>query len=262
MKTTVPFAIPAFILWGMGFCMSVFADQPPSQSLIPSEYRLGIGLAAEYMNTDARFKIIPDETRLGQIGSTQSQVSKRLQVAFCGELGATIADHYYLGLLVNWRYSGAQNTSSAPIRGARFFSHEFKVNHYTDIMLKPAYKMTPCFMLYGLLGTSFVNWRHTTNQLDTAQGVKSAFTINKTNLGIGLGVGCEYLFKKQYALSIDYTYHFFPSTSENKMMSYFDTTGARPLHGFFGRNRTGNLVKKVQPSFGTIAVRFSMFFQL
>lgn len=259
--------IPLCILGEQGFCASILADQSqsPSQPWVPfsaSYYRIGVGLAGEYMNSDARLKVMPvDERALGQIGSAQSQVAKRLQVALCGELGVTLTNHYYLGLLVSWRHSGAQNLSSVPIRGARFFSHEFRINHYTDVMIKPGYQLTPRFMLYGLVGPSIANWRHTTSQLNATQGVVDTFKMDKVSLGAGLGLGCEYLFKKHYAVSVDYTYHFFGSSSKSQMISYLDTTGARPPV-IPPRLRTGILLKKVQPSFGTIAVRFTMFFRL
>ncbi|MBX9805771.1 MAG: porin family protein [Alphaproteobacteria bacterium] len=226
-----------------------------SDSLL-NQYRLGVGLGVEYVNASANLKIVPTGT-LENIGANQSQVGKNLQVAPCLEVGTTLAQDFYLGLIASWRYSGAKNTSRAPITPMYYFLNEFKLNSYIDVLLKPGYKVTPRSMVYGLIGPSFATWSHTTTLVGTGN---SPFKMHGRSLGLGLGVGFEYLFKENYALSFDYTYHFHRSTSRSQYVSYLVNYGGGlvPL----AVPHSGDLKKSVSPSYGTIAVRFTMFFNL
>jgi len=259
MKKPTCFVVPQFILWGT-ISMAAIAGQTQqsSQSAASSyfkQWRIGFGLAGEYIHSDTSLKTHPDYD-LGEIGSTQSQIGKKLQVSPFLELGVQIEKNYYLGLVLSWRYSGAKNISRVPIRQNNFFSHEFKINHYTDIMAKPGYKFTPCTMVYGLIGPTIANWNHTSNQL-LGENVVNKFAINKTSLGLGLGFGVEHAFEKKWVFSVDYTHHFLKTESTKQLMKYQEPVGPLVV-----RDRSGNLTKRVQPSYGVLAARFTIFFNL
>ena len=260
MKKAIYSALSLVILWE-NYCMAapVPASAGPSQVTSSSyfnEARIGFGLAGEYINAEANLKMEPAVT-LENIGSNQSQVAKKLQLAPCFEFGKIIGNNYYVGILFSWRYSGAKNTSRSPIKRFDYFSHEFKINHYTDIMIKPGFRITNRSMVYGLIGPSIANWTHTSNQFGENNAVVDRFETKKTSIGLGIGLGFEYLFEKNYALSFDYTHHFHKSESSNRFMKYQD----EDVLGlpFFAR---GNMKKKVQPSYGVLAARFTVFFNL
>ncbi len=260
MKKSVFSAVSLAVLWG-NHCMAVQVPNPsgqlqPTASSFFNGGRIGFGLAGEYVNTEANLKMQPAGT-LGNIGSNQSQVVKKLQLAPCFEVGSIITNNYYVGLLFSWRYSGAKDTSRSPIKTINYFSHEFKINHYTDIMIKPGYKITNRLMAYGLIGPSIANWTHTSNQFGENNAVVDRFETKKTSIGLGVGLGFEYLFENNYAVSADYTHHFHRSESSNHFMSFED----EPVLGF-PLTVKGNMNKKVQPSYGVIAIRFTKFFSL
>lgn len=258
MKTTTCLVASLSILWGTVNTAAI-AGQPEqfSQSPICSYFnqgRIGFGLAGEYIHSDTSLKTQPDRA-LGEIGSTQSQIGKKLQVSPFIELGVQIEKNYYLGLVLSWRYSGVKNTSRVPIRQNNFFSHEFKINHYTDIMVKPGYKFTPRTMAYGLIGPTIANWNHTSSQL-LGEDIVNKFTVDKTSLGLGLGFGFEHAFEEKFVFSVDYTHHFLKTESTKQLMNYQEVTA------FGNRDRSGNLTKRVQPSYGVLAARFTVFFNL
>ena len=247
------------IVWG-SFCIVAIADS--SQSFPPSLFnqtRIGFGLAGEYINAGANLKVKP--VRDGDpvtdlpsaMASNQSHLGRMLQIALCIELGRMIENDYYVGLHTSWRVSGVSNKSITPIRDAQFFSHEFKIDQYIDVLLKAGYKMTPRTMIYGLVGPTLAKWSHTTDEIrERGNRLVDRFRINRKSVGIGLGLGFEYLFREKYALSFDYTHHFHRSVAQTQYVTIMDGGG----------NRSGNLTKRVQPSYGVLAARFTIFFNL
>ena len=213
--------------------------------------RIGFGVAGEYISAGANVKVEPDEN-LPPIASTQSHIGKALQIAPCIELGITVASYYYLGLQASWRPSSIKNKLKAPVTLARYFTHEFKIDEYADLLLKSGYKITPRAMIYGLIGPTFAKWSYTTDHMNTIRLI-DRFRINRKSLGVGIGLGFEYIFRKKYALSFDYTYHFHRSVSDTSRITV-------PLGG--GNFYSGNLTRRVQPSYGVLAARFTVFFNL
>ncbi len=257
MKKAIYSAVSLVIFW-VSFCMVAIAEQ--SQSSVPplfNQMRIGFGLAGEYINGGAYLKIEPIGLGgLSGIQSNQSQVGRRLQLAPCIELGITIAKDYYLGLHVSWRSSGVTNKSRAPMKSSFSFLHEFKINQYTDILIKSGYKINPCSMIYGLVGASLAKWSHITGEFNRDQQLVDQFKIDRKSVGLSVGLGFEYLFRKKYAFSFDYTHHFYRPISKVQPMSYVET-GVFPAE-----LRSGNVLKVVQPSFGVFAIRFTKFFSL
>ena len=165
-------------------------------------------------------------------------------------------DDYYLGFLVNWRRTNASTASLTPLRGAYHFSHEFKLKSYTNAFIKFGYKPLRQVMLYGLVGPSVANWSHTTQQIsvDLVTQVSqtiSTFEMKEKTVGLGVGGGVEYLIQNKYALSFEYAFHAHRSKSASRRISYVD---------FGNRTRSGDLVKIVQPSYSTFAIRLTYFF--
>lgn len=248
-------------LFGAIFGMQVKASQPQLSAQIGAssffnQWRLGIGLAVEYLNMEAKLKAVPDPG-LEDIGTQQSQTGKHLQIAPCIEFGNTFANSYYLGLMVSWRYSGLKSDAKSLIEGAQYFQHQFKLNHYADILAKVGYKITPRAMLYGLIGPSITNWTHSSRQFKRDQDIAAEFKMNKTSVGLCLGVGVECYVHKNYVFSIDYTHHLHSPVSKSHSMSY-DTQDVL----FAVETHSGDLKKKIDLSYGTIAIRFTTFFSL
>jgi len=229
-------------------------------SYLSNQWRLGLGLAAEYLNMDAKVKIRPDPGMglLGNIASDQSQTGKHFQVAPCIEIGKTFSKDYYLGLLLSWRYSGLKSSSRSPIFQSFYFQNELSLTHYTDALIKAGYQFTPRSMIYGLIGPTLTQWRHTSNQMSDNTLINKLQT-NKTDVGLGFGIGFEYLFKKDYAFSIDFVHHLHRPASKNYFLSYSAPINAFPL--IIG-NFAGDVNKKIDLSFSTIAARFTTFFSL
>ncbi|MGV8949008.1 MAG: hypothetical protein ACOH2E_06580 [Candidatus Paracaedibacter sp.] len=257
MKKVVYSLVSPVIVWGC-FCMMIIADQTqlPSSSLF-NQARIGFGFAAEYINVGVNFKVKPVGSGLDNLPSTmgvnQSHIGRALQIAPCIELGAIIANCYYFGLHASWRSSSVVNKTTTPIRRSEYFLHEIRVDHYADLLLKTGYKLTPRMMIYSLVGPSLAKWHHTTDQLNERNNSSiDRFRIDKKSLGLGIGLGFEYLFKKKYAFSFDYTHHFHKSVSQTMNITIPD----------IGPRRSGDLLKTIQPSYGVLAARFTVFFNL
>jgi opacity protein-like surface antigen len=255
-----------FLLAWSTLVVNVMAAQPQlSSQAAPSsfsnQWRVGFGLAVEYLNVEAKLKLQPDrgleDPFAGQnIGNQQSQTGKHFQIAPCLELGNTFGNNYYLGLIASWRHSGLKSGASSAIISLQHFEHEFKLNYYANILIKAGYKVSPKIMVYGLIGPSIANWTHNSNQLEDNQNIVDKFKINKTSVGLGLGVGVEFYAQKDYAFSIDYTHHLHSSVSKSHSMSYLvQVVGGQNLN-------SGELKKKIDLSYGTIAIRFTKFFSL
>lgn len=238
-------------------CLPVFANQQPFLKPL-SSYRLGFGVAAELLSAEAKLKLQPQGT-LGQISSDYQHNTKKFQVAPTVEFGRTILDEYYLGLQISWRKSKAKSTAGSSVRGVSYtFAHEFKLKSYTDIFLKAGYKPSPQFMFYGLVGPSVSKWGYTTNLFYTnlkgePQSLVNTFKSRETSVGLGLGLGVEYLAKNKYALSLEYTHHLNRSKKSTFPMEYNEQRMGRPFL------RTGNITRSVQPSYSTIALRVTFF---
>lgn len=239
-------------------CSSIYNSINANQLSSPSNTffsRLGLGLACEYVNIEGDLKILAPQS-LGRIGSTQAQTAKRVQPAISIEYGIFLEHDFYLGVLASWRPMEARNASRTPGPDTIYFLQEFHINQYLDILAKPGVKLAPHSMLYGLIGPSFASWSHTTTvNLATRNGSSSllnAMKLDKKSIGLGLGFGIEHIFRKKYAISLDYCFHLHRATTKTKYITY--TTG--------GVNYSGDLNKIVKPSYSTIALRFTYFFNL
>lgn len=234
-----------------------------SRSSLFKQWRLGLGLALEYINSDAKTKVrpLPGTGNLNNFETDQSQTVKHFQVSPYIEMGKLISKDYYLGFLLSWRHSGAKSRSRSPIRESFFFEHELTIRHYTDILLKVGYNLNPCTMVYGLVGPSLTKWTHTSRQI-TGNTTLNKFLINKNDVGISAGIGFEYLFKKNYALSVDFIHHLHRPASKNQFISYNVPLAPLGAPGFLPGNYEGIVNKKIDLSFSTIAVRFTTFFSL
>ncbi len=233
--------------------LSAFASAEKSAPSIFSNGRLGIGLAGEYAKIEADLKV-RSPVSLGTFSSSQQQTCKKIQVAPSLELGTSIMNDYYLGFLVSWHYSNAHTTSQSPVRGAYYFSHQFKLRYYTDAFIKPGYKLTPKTMIYGMVGASIANWSHTSDMFSFDQITQitryiNTFKMRASTVGLGVGCGFEYLIQDKYALSFEYKSYFHRSKTASQSISY----------QYLG-TRTGDLIKVVQPSYSTFAVRLTYFF--
>lgn len=244
-----------------------------AQQIMPTalaQWRMGIGLAAEYMSGEANTKIRPEDTKkLNYIASAHQQIGKKIQAAPSMELGVNLADNYYLGLFISWRPSNLQATSTSMLRSTHYqFLHHFKINAYTNALIKTGYRLTPQVMLYGLVGPSFASWSHDTDFVEVNPQTQKLtlvdrFNLRKNSIGLGLGAGFEYVMQAKYALSFDYTCHFHRSQTSTHNMNYSEKV---PVIAVPPRTipmpYSGNLIRKIQPSYSTFAVRLTYFFNL
>ena len=234
----------------------MFASTEQAVPSCSNEVRVGLGIAGEYANVEADLKV-ESPIRLGNISSSQQHTYKKLQVSPGVELGVTLMNDYYLGFVASCHYSNAKTTSISPIRGAYHFSHQFRLKSYTDVFVKLGYRLTPRMMIYGVVGPSIANWSHTTEQfsvngLTQVSKLIDTFQIKAKTVGLGLGCGFEYLIQDKYALSFEYASYSHRSKTASQLISYRDV----------GRDRSGNLVKTVKPSYSTFSVRLTYFFSL
>jgi opacity protein-like surface antigen len=258
MKKVIYFVISLLVL-GDKFNIPVIAcDLQTSTNSLFDQGRIVLGLATEYLSIEAELKDNFSPFAMNY-QSTRSQTRKHAQVAPSLELGTTVLDDFYLGFFASWRYAGTKTKSRAPFKNLTHFYHEFKINHYADIFVKPGYKLTSNTLVYGLLGPSIVRWSHTTDQYITnwfgQERLQDRFKISKTNVGLGLGLGLECLFKRKYSFSIEYGHYFQKSTSKKQNMTFIDNIGGPVV-------RSGAVSKRVLPSYSTIAVRFTLSLQL
>jgi opacity protein-like surface antigen len=250
--------IVACLILLSNICAPATAEQTPYLSTPVSSFltRIGVGVALEYNIVDVRLKVTPASSlaSTGDTGSVGSQTGRRFQLSPSIEFGAIIENDYYLGIFVSWRYSAIKNSVRSPLIYPYYLVHEFQLKQYTDILLKPGYRFTPRIMFYGLFGPSIANWSHTSRQYNGVNILTNKFAINKTSVGLGLGFGFEYLIKKKYALSLEYTYHLHRSVTQtqNTTLRIFNPPVVR----------TGGILKAVDPSYSTIAARFTYFFNL
>jgi opacity protein-like surface antigen len=226
MKKVITYIIALFLIPCAGLYMPTQGSQPiptttSSSPLILNngqDWRVGFGLAAEYINFDAVLKL-QASTELRDLENKISHAGKHIQGSPSIELGKALASDYYLGLLVSWRYAGAKNSATTAFATGQYFLHEFKLNYYTNLLLKAGYKFNQCTMAYGLFGPSLANWRHTSKQY-YFRTLRNKLEMSKATLGLGLGVGFEYLIRNNFALSIDYTYHFHKAASRRFDVSF------------------------------------------
>ena len=217
--------------------------------------RVGFGLGLEYHSTEAKLENGFSEF-LSELQSDRSQTKKIFQVAPVIEFGMAFGQEVYIGIMMSWRYLSAKTKSRAPLVGMSHFIHEFKIDHYADIFVKPGYKLSPNLMLYGLIGPSIAKWSHNTDQFRQGNKIDN-FKINKTTVGLGLGFGMEYLMRKNYAFSIDCAYHMHGTHKQQNSMTFFHAVRVNGIvtHEPF----TGTMSKKVDLSYSTVAMRLSYF---
>ncbi|MBY0281391.1 MAG: hypothetical protein K2W94_04455 [Alphaproteobacteria bacterium] len=230
-----------------------------SASRTLSNTRIGLGIAGEYASIDTSLKI---RFLSDNFSSTQQQTCKKFQVAPSLELGTTVMDNYYLGFLLSWRHSGASKTTLiSPMKWNYYFLHQFKLQSYTDALIKFGYKPAQRTMFYGLVGPSIAKWSHTTQQILTNSSTQvstliNEFTMTEKTVGLAVGGGIEYLIKNKYTISFEYVFHGHRSKSASRTLSYKDVKGLIPYV------RSGTVTKIVQPSYSTFAIRLSYFFSL
>jgi opacity protein-like surface antigen len=259
MKKQIYFLSFFLMTWG-SICSPITANQPQEASKAAASTfftkgRIGIGLGLEYLHVDVGLKVQPTQ-ELSFMESKQSQTGKHFQVAPCIELGKTIANDYYLGFLLSWRYSGLKATATAPIYNSISFNHEFRLNHYADFLMKMGYKFSHRTMFYGLIGPTIANWSHKSLVVRDML-ISNQFQLDKTSFGLGIGLGFEYQVKKNYMFSIDFTYHLHSAATKSKYMTVIRTI---PVIG--NRPFSGDVNKKIDLSFSTVTLRFTKFFSL
>ena len=224
----------------------------PTCVIPQNDWRVGIGIGVEYLNLEAKVK--DDFSPFGAVQfGDRDQTQKQFQVAPSLEIGKTSCNDYYTGIVASWHYSRAKKESRAPLKNTTYFTHQFKMSHYFNILAKLGYKVTPKAMVYLLAGPSIAKWSHTTNQIKV-QKLVSTFKTSQTSIGLGLGVGVEQVICNGLALSINYTHHFYKKVKKRTYMEFVDNLGDGPFV------RAGVISKKITPSSDAVALRLTYFF--
>ncbi|MES2253156.1 MAG: outer membrane beta-barrel protein [Pseudomonadota bacterium] len=240
-------------------------------------YRVGVSVAGEYASIDGHLKNRPlNSFDLANIAndnfaSDAHHTCHKFQISPGFELGALIAQQYYLGFVLSKHYTHASNTMNTSIGDAIHFEHQLKLTSYTNLFLKFGYKIIPNVMFYGLVGPSIANWSHNSKTFfyDPARNYKEvlvASKMNKKTTGFGIGGGIEYVINNKYAINMEYTlsmhkaeYARYRSSYNNHNVYYDPTYGL--YHPFVNPETiSADVQKNVRLSYSTIGLRFSYFF--
>jgi opacity protein-like surface antigen len=218
--------------------------------------RIGYGLGIGYLNAEAKLK---DDFRAVDGGLADfKQTKKVVQLAPSLEVGLACFDNYYLGILANWNYIGAKTTSRASLVGNYYLTHQFKMKFSVNVLSKIGYKLSPCTMIYGLIGPSFLKWSHKTDQFYRPRFMNNlvdTFNISNTSSGLSLGLGIEYFMFDHVALNVDYSHNYYKSKSLSKTMSVI-VYQRFPLPN---TTQSGIVSKQVKPSYDSIMIRLLLF---
>lgn len=228
----------------------------PTCTIPQNEWRVGIGIGVEYVNHDAKVKY--DFTEWSKQGlSNRDQTQKQFQITPSLEVGKTSFNNYYTGIVASWHYSSPKKQTRDPFKNASYFTHQFKMSYYFDILAKLGYKVTPNTMAYLLVGPSIAKWSHTTNvytQKPTHLQLNGMFKASHTSVGLGLGLGVEHVICKGVAVGINYTHHFYKKSTKQKYMEYPDLKGLREVM------LKGTFSKTIKPSSDAIMLHLAYFF--
>lgn len=217
------------------------------------KWRLGLGLGLDYHYFEAKLK--DDFSQISKhLKSTRSQTKKNFSISPSLEIGATLKKDYYFGTLVSWHYLNTNAESRAPLIEHDRLLHDFQMDYFLDLLLKPGIKIVPNFMVYGLIGPTILKWSHKTSQFRNDVLVKE-FKIRQTNVGLGAGLGFEYNIKESCSLSVNYVFHIHKSAKNSGF-----TSVPKALPPPFNQIIIdGPVSKKVEPSYSTIGLRFTYF---
>jgi len=238
----------------------------PSRSVT---YRVGVGIAAEYASIDVRLKNMPIDSIHGELYTNQIFASDahhmrhKFQISPGFELGAFIAEQYYVGLAWNKHYAGASNRIKTSIGEGIYFDHQLKLRSYTDLFLKFGYKIIPKVLFYGLVGPSFANWSHDSTMCFCGELQNEVYHKSKMNnktTGFGFGGGIEYAINEKYSINMEYTINIHKMVCKNYQAGYISNR-EDPVYGFYDPQLIDARVQKsVRLSYSTIGLRFSYFF--
>ena len=226
----------------------------PTCTVPQNSWRVGIGIGVEYFNLAAIEKYNFSELGSMHFGK-RDQNQKQFQVAPSLEIGKTSCNDYYMGVVASWHYSGAKKESRVPFKNTTYFTQQFKMAHYFDILTKLGYKVTPETMGYLVVGPSITKWSHTTNQIKH-KTLQDTFKTSQTSIGLGMGIGVEQVICKNVALSISYTHHFYKKEKKQKFMKFQENFG----DGGDDDWRSGFVTKAITPSSDTVTFRLTYFF--
>lgn len=224
----------------------------PTCTIPQNIWRIGIGVGIEYANLEARIK--DDFSAFGAVQfGDRDQTQKLFQISPSFEVGKTSYNDYYTGIIASWHYSRAKKESRAPLKHETYFTHQFKMSYYFNILAKLGYKVTPSMMPYILVGPSIAKWSHITDQI-TKQSLVDTFKTSQTSLGLGMGLGVEQVICKGVAVSLNYTHHFYKAKVARQYMHFTDKIGPADVP------RDGIIRKKITPSSDAISLRLTYFF--
>ncbi len=224
-----------------------------TQAKVSSPFRIGFGLAAEYMSLSGGLKEELGGTLGAENYGNSSHATKTFNVAPVFEIGGFIKDKMYLGMVGSWHYSNMTHKSRSYLDRQYYFTHELEMTSYTTIFFKSGYKITKDVMAYGLIGPSYARWKHNSTQYQQ-NNVVDTFNKKKDSWGIAFGGGVEFDITNSSALSVDYTHTIYRRQKATKTISYQDRVGMLLV------TRTGPMTKSVQPSHGVLSLKYTYFF--
>ena len=233
-------------------------------------YRVGVGIAGEYASINGHLKnrhLNPvDDGNFANknFASDTHHTCHKFQISPGFELGAFIAQQYYLGLVGNKHFTNATRTMNTPIGSAVYFEHQLKLKSYTNLLLKFGYKVISKVMFYGLLGSSFANWSHNSKTIyqipeTSHKEIYALSEMNKKTTGFAVGCGIEYLKNNKYAVSMEYTLNMHKAAHLRYQSGYNNpvpTFGSIIVYDA----TPADVQKSVRLTYSTIGLRFSYFF--
>lgn len=237
-------------IFAMGTLMvsSASVAMPESQS----GFRVGVGLAGEYMSVSSNMKRKFVNLGEGYFGNS-SDSGKKAQISPSFEIGYLFSERFYLGLFTSWRHSDTTYKSRSPLKQQGYLEDEFTLSNYTNILLKLGYKINQYTMVYGGIGPSYAKWNHTTTQYFRGN-VFDTLKLQKKSWGVAFSMGIEMPLAEQATFSVDYTHAIYRTKKYAKSMTIMEN------HGMGYMPRKGTYEKSIQPSHGTLALRVTYFF--
>ena len=228
-------------------------DQKNSANTSSNQWRLGLGIGVEFHDLEAKVNDNISTVFTSHEDSTRSRTKKFIHVAPAIELGLSMGRDFYLGMLLAGRYLDKSIKSKAGLEQGWHLSRKFQMDYSFDLLAKPGYELAPNVMIYGLIGPSIAKWSDDTDLLLNGTRTNN-LKISETSLGLGVGLGFEYLVQKKYAFSVDYIYHAYKSESGSKQMTI---QLQQPIGGL--QTITENVSRKIEPSYATVGFRFTYF---
>jgi len=125
-------------------------------------------------------------------------------------------DRYYLGLEAIFQYL-PDNGGNAIKDGKPYGTDGFSARNTWALTLRGGYVCNDNWMPYLLLGTSYTDFKYTSEDLvaTSALGSTAMHNLSKRMWGFTPGIGVQYMLNKNFGFDMRYAYTYYGSTTAN-----------------------------------------------